>query len=58
LPRTRRLPEKKHDPRDLSLPSNLRTTRQLTSSKNKWGTIQCVLTFHQAKHINSQIHSL
>ena len=26
---------KKNDPRDLSLPSNLRTTRQLTSSKNK-----------------------
>ena len=49
---------KKQVPRDLSLLQNLRTTRQLTSSKNKWRTIQSVLTFHQAKHINSQIHSV
>ena len=47
---------KKHDPRDLSLLlKKLKNTRQLTSSKNKWRTIQSVLTFHQAKHINSQI---
>ena len=55
---TRRLPEKITTQEIYHCQKKLRTTRQLTSLKNKWRTIQSVLTCHQAKHINSQIHSL